>query len=71
MGPEEDISQMEARFKDVEFHVTGIGYGMRPSKIPEVITRFEGEHTYSDTMRKFRKIADWCRQRISLQPTGP
>ncbi|CAH0038751.1 unnamed protein product [Clonostachys solani] len=41
MGPEEDISQMEARFKDVEFHVTGIGYGMRPSKIPEVITRFE------------------------------
>jgi hypothetical protein len=55
----------------VEFHVTGIGYGMRPSKIPEVITRFEGEHMYSDTTRKFRRIANWCRQRLSLQSTGP
>ncbi|CAH0051809.1 unnamed protein product [Clonostachys solani] len=42
MGPDQDISQLEARFQDVEFHVTGIGFGMRPATIPEIITRFEG-----------------------------
>jgi hypothetical protein len=42
MGPDEYISQLEARFQDVEFHVTGIGFGMRPATIPEIIARFEG-----------------------------
>ncbi|CAG9984920.1 unnamed protein product [Clonostachys byssicola] len=41
MGPDEDVSQLEARFQDVESHMTGIGFGMRPATIPEISTRFK------------------------------
>ncbi|CAI6099339.1 unnamed protein product [Clonostachys chloroleuca] len=44
MGPDEDTSQLEARFQHVEFHVAGIGFGMRPATIPEIITGFENNN---------------------------
>lgn len=43
---------------DVDWDVTGIGYGMRGSNISEIITRFEGQshtpiHTFPWYLQQF------------------
>ena len=43
-GPEYDIDEFASNIdKDIRWDVTGVGYGMRGTKIPEVLTRFEGK----------------------------
>lgn len=38
-----DIERTRFLMKDVDWDVTGVGFGMRGSNISEVITRFEGK----------------------------
>lgn len=41
-GPEMDISLLANEMKGVDWHVTGIGFGMRGANNTEAVGRFEG-----------------------------
>ncbi|KAF5579604.1 hypothetical protein FPCIR_11019 [Fusarium pseudocircinatum] len=42
-GPEIPGAEMSRHMDDVHWNVAGIGFGVRGSQIPEVITLFEGQ----------------------------
>ncbi|KAF4952973.1 hypothetical protein FSARC_12512 [Fusarium sarcochroum] len=50
-GPETDSSELRDNMKDVHWHAAGIGFGVRGSNIPDVISLFE------ETINIYRKEA--------------
>ena len=43
MGPEEGIEKLEEQVRGIEWDGTGVGYGVRGSRLEELTIRFEGE----------------------------
>lgn len=43
MGPEEPLEKLEEQLRGIDWDGTGVGYGVRGARLPELTVRFEGE----------------------------
>jgi hypothetical protein len=53
-GPEEPIESLASHMNGVNWHGTGVGYGLRGAAIPELTMQLEGEFTYMNGLSVVR-----------------
>ncbi|KAM0809510.1 putative 1,3-beta-glucanosyltransferase [Seiridium cardinale] len=63
-GPEQDIGMIRNALNGTRWDVTGVGYGVRPATIPEIVTRFE------DLLQLFKEETPEARTVFNIGPTS-